>query len=77
MPSPLFARFLTATKPYVDDKKATEVIERQLAKCGVTADTFASANLEAVRLRIVCAMGLYVENAGKREEMTGRLNAVT
>ncbi|MSV27529.1 MAG: hypothetical protein EXQ52_02115 [Bryobacterales bacterium] len=75
MPSPLFTRLLAVTRPYMDEKKAAEVIERQIAKIGATADTLAATHLGGLRDRISSVLGLYVSDAGKREEMVVKLKA--
>ncbi|MDA0207268.1 MAG: hypothetical protein O3A53_10425 [Acidobacteria bacterium] len=76
MPSPLYIKLLATTGPYVDAKKAEEVIARQLAKCGATADTFAATHLEAIKLLICGSLGLYVPDVGKREELVGKLKSL-
>jgi hypothetical protein len=76
MPSPLYIKLLATTGQYVDAKKAEEVIARQLAKCGATTDTFAATHLEAIKLMISGALGLYVPDAAKRDELLGKLKSL-
>ena len=76
MASPVYNEILNLVAKYVDKAKAIEVIERQLATKKLKAETLATKDLAAVMNSISVATGLYVPDAGRREELKSKLKAM-
>ena len=73
MPSPLFSKLVATAGSYVDEKKASDVIVRQIGQCGATPDNFSGAHLKSASTNICGALSLYVLDKAKREEMKARI----
>jgi hypothetical protein len=59
---------------YVGEAKGPGIVERQLKHCEPsTADTFTTADLQKISNFLVAAAGLYIPDAGKKEEFKSKL----
>jgi hypothetical protein len=73
MPSVIYEKLVNTAGGYFEKEKARTVIERQLARCNATADTFNAEHLKTVMNFVVAATSLYVPDPAKREEMVGNI----
>lgn len=76
MTSPLYSRVLIVTSKYVDTDKATEILERQMKKCGSTSATFGPENLVQIRRTLIGAVQLYLSDAEKRYKLADEIQAM-
>lgn len=74
--SPVYNNILGLISKYVDREKAEGVIQRQLTSKNLKAETLATKDLATVMTAISTASGLYVPDAGRREELRAKLKAM-
>jgi len=73
MASSTYLSLLKAVSAYVDEAKAREVLGRQMAKCGATADTLDAENFKKIAHMVAGAAGLYVTDPARRVELARKI----
>ena len=76
MPSPVYNQILNLIGNYVEKEKAAGVVNRQLSSKGLTPDALATKDLAAVMTAVSTAVGLYVPDPGRRDELKTKLKAM-
>jgi hypothetical protein len=76
MASASYNSLLSLAARYMEPAKAEEVISRQLAKCGLTADGLSASGIKAAEFRLSSALTLYIPDEGKREELKKRISGL-
>jgi hypothetical protein len=76
MPSPAYNSLLKLVSVYVDAKKATEVLARQMTACHLNADTMSSADIKNFASRFATAYSLYISDSSKRDEFKSKIAAL-
>lgn len=77
MPSPIYNKVVDAVCAYVPKEKAVGIIDRQLPKCNATADNLTRGGLEQMMTWLIGAAGLYIPDAGTRDALKSRLQAIS
>ena len=76
MPSPAYNNLVKLISQYVDAKKASDVVERQLATCKLDKETLSTADLKTAAVRVATACSLYVSDSAKRDELKSKIMAL-
>lgn len=74
--SPVYNEILNLISKYMEKDKAESVVNRQLTGKSLKAETLATKDLAVVMNAIASATGLYVPDAGRREELRAKLKAM-
>ncbi len=76
MASLTYNQLLTAIAGFIDKDKATGILDRQLKAKNLVAETLASTDLSALIVGLSTAASLYVPDAGRKDELKGKLKAM-
>ena len=76
MPSAAYADLLRTVSAFVPAEKALGIVGRQVPKCNQTAETLNKAGLKAIRVYVMGAAGLYIPEAGRRQDLEDKLAAL-
>lgn len=77
MTSPFYDKVVGVISPYIGAAKANTAVDRQLARCGATADTFAPKHFGEVVNYVVGASIIWLgQDADKRSELAAKLRAL-
>lgn len=68
-----YTSLLNLAARYMEPSKAEEVISRQLAKCGLTADSLSPAGIKTAEFRLASSLTLYVPDQQKQEELKKKI----
>jgi hypothetical protein len=70
-----YESLLSLASNYMPLREASEVLKRQLAKLNLNPATVSGAEIRSAAPRLTMALGLYITDDGKREEMKNKLSS--
>jgi hypothetical protein len=76
MASASYQSLLSLASHYLEERKAAEILLRQLERSNLHPDTVSLADVRAAANRLGIALSLYVADARKRDELLGKLKAL-
>ena len=76
MASPLYSRVHGVISKYVDAKQASDILGRQLARCGAADSDFNRDHFAAVKMTLIGAVQLYLTDKDKCYSLADEIKAL-
>jgi hypothetical protein len=74
-PTPFFQKLTELLSSYIGPEKSLGLVSRQIASLKLAPETLTAANYPTVMVRLVTAVGLYIQDPAQKKDLTDKLNA--
>lgn len=76
MASPLYSKVHAVICKYVDTKQASDILGRQLVRCGAADSNFDKSHLATIQVTLIGAIQLYLTDKNKCYAVADELKAL-